>query len=215
MVVARRKYLKKKEIQFVINTLEDMYPDAKAELNFTTPFELLIATILSAQCTDVRVNIVTKELFKKVKSPKDVNEMSMDELVQYIQTCGLYKSKAKNIKSACEVLDRDYHGNVPSSINELIKLAGVGRKTANVVVSNAFNIPAIAVDTHVFRVSNRLGLAYSDNVLDTEKQLMKRIPKDRWTKMHHAIIFHGRRQCKARKPLCDDCRLHEVCLYIK
>ncbi len=211
--MARRKYLKKDEIEFVVDSLESIYPDAKAELNYTTPFELLIATILSAQCTDVRVNIVTETLFKHIKSPQDVNEMPVEELMRLIKTCGLYKSKAKNIKSACVVLQRDYDGNIPNDRDELVKLAGVGRKTANVVVSNAFGVPAIAVDTHVFRVSNRLGLAHADNVLETEKQLMKRIPKDRWTKMHHAIIFHGRRQCKARKPLCDECKLSEVCLY--
>ncbi len=211
--LARRKYLKKEEIEFVVDTLESLYPDAKAELNYTTPFELLIATILSAQCTDVRVNIVTEKLFQLVKTPQDVNEMSMEQLMTLIKTCGLYKSKAKNIKATCEVLHRDYGGQIPTDRDELTKLAGVGRKTANVVVSNAFGIPAIAVDTHVFRVSNRLGLAYADNVLETEKQLMKRIPKNRWTKMHHAIIFHGRRQCKARKPLCDECKLSEVCLY--
>ncbi len=211
--MARRKYLKKDEINFVIDILEKLYPDAKAELNYTTPFELLIATILSAQCTDVRVNIVTETLFKKAKTPQDINDMQIEDLMKIIKTCGLYKSKAKNIKSTCEVLQREYDGLVPSDRDELTKLAGVGRKTANVVVSNAFGIPAIAVDTHVFRVSNRLGLTYADNVLDTERQLMKKIPKSKWTKMHHAIIFHGRRQCKARKPLCDDCKLNEVCLY--
>ncbi len=211
--MARRKYLKKEEINVVIQQLENLYPDAKAELDFTTPFELLIATILSAQCTDVRVNIVTKELFKVIQTPQDVIDMSVDELMSYIKTCGLYKSKAKNIKLACEMLQSEYDGQIPKSLDELTRLAGVGRKTANVVMSNAFGTPAIAVDTHVFRVSNRLGLAHADNVLETEKQLMKKLPKNKWTNMHHAIIFHGRRQCKARKPVCDSCVLNGVCLY--
>lgn len=213
--MARRKYLKPDEIEFVIEELENKYPDAKAELDFTNAFELLIATILSAQCTDVRVNIVTAELFKIVKEPKDIVDMPVKELQEHIRTCGLYQTKAKNIKAACEILMREHNSVVPDDRDILVKLPGVGRKTANVVVSNAFDQPAIAVDTHVFRVSNRLGLAHSDNVLETEKHLMKRLPKEKWSKTHHTLIFHGRRQCKARKPDCENCPVNSVCLYFK
>ncbi len=211
--MGKRKYLKKEDNLYVIDKLIELYPDAKAELDFTNPFELLIATILSAQCTDVRVNIVTGELFKTVKGPADIVAMTVKDLGERIRTCGLYQSKAKNIHLTCHMLLEDHGGQVPETIEELIKLPGVGRKTANVVVSNAFDTPAIAVDTHVFRVSNRLGLAHSDNVLETEKQLMKCIPKELWTKTHHTIIFHGRRVCKARKPDCDNCQLNDRCLW--
>ncbi len=214
-VVAKRKYLKPDEVEFVIQELEKMYPDAKAELDFTNAFELLIATILSAQCTDVRVNKVTAELFKIVKAPKDIVDMPVKELEEHIRTCGLFQSKAKNIKATCEMLMNDYASEVPSDREVLIKLPGVGRKTANVVVSNAFNQAAIAVDTHVFRVSNRLGIAHSDNVLETERQLMKRLPEEIWSKTHHTLIFHGRRMCKSRKPDCDNCPVNSVCLYHK
>ena len=213
--MARRKYLKKEEIEFVIEALEKKYPDAKAELDFTNPFELLIATILSAQCTDVRVNIVTGELFKIVKGPLDIVNMPVDSLKEHIRTCGLYQTKAKNIKAACEILVNEHNSIIPDDREVLVKLPGVGRKTANVVVSNAFDQAAIAVDTHVFRVSNRLGLAHSENVLDTEKQLMKRLPKEIWSKTHHTLIFHGRRQCKARKPECETCPVNSVCLFHK
>lgn len=213
--MARRKYLKQDEIDFVIQALEKLYPDAKAELDFTNAFELLIATILSAQCTDVRVNIVTADLFKVVKAPQDIVDMPLKELQDHIRTCGLYQTKAKNIKAACEILVNEFDSVVPDDRDILVKLPGVGRKTANVVVSNAFDQPAIAVDTHVFRVSNRLGLAASDNVLQTEKQLMKRLPEEIWSKTHHTLIFHGRRQCKSRKPDCENCPVNSVCLYHK
>ena len=213
--MARRKYLKQDEIDFVIKELEVLYPDAKAELDFTNAFELLIATILSAQCTDVRVNIVTAELFKIVKAPQDIVNMPVKELQEHIRTCGLYQTKAKNIKAACKILVDEFNSVIPDDRDVLVKLPGVGRKTANVVVSNAFDQPAIAVDTHVFRVSNRLGLAASDNVLQTEKQLMKRLPKEIWSRTHHTLIFHGRRQCKARKPNCETCPVNSVCLYYK
>lgn len=211
----KRRVLNKEEIKIVLDKLQSLYPDARAELDFTNPFELLIATILSAQCTDVRVNIVTKELFKLVKTPKDVLELGVEELAKVIKTCGLYKSKSTNIIKACQILDDKYKGIVPNSIDDLQDLPGVGRKTANVVASNAFDVPAIAVDTHVFRVSNRLGLANHKDVLGTEKQLMKKIPRELWTKAHHMIIYHGRRLCKARKPLCEECIINTECLYYK
>lgn len=207
--------LKKKEVKIVIQLLLELYPDAKAELDFKNPFELLIATILSAQCTDVQVNKTTAVLFKELKTPKDYVRLTVDELGARIHSCGFYNTKSKNIIATCNILIEKYGGRVPDNINDLITLPGVGRKTANVVVSNAYDIPAIAVDTHVFRVSNRIGLANSDNVLGTEKDLMGNIIKEMWTKAHHLLIFHGRRICKARKPLCQECPLTEYCFYYK
>ena len=199
----------------VIRILEKRYPDAKAELDHTNPFELLIATILSAQCTDVRVNKVTADLFKELKSPEDYIFLGQEELGKRIKSCGFYNSKSKSIIGACEMLIDKFGGRVPETIEELMELPGVGRKTANVVASNSFGVDAIAVDTHVFRVSNRIGLAKSDDVLEVEKQLMSMIDKDMWTKAHHIIIFHGRRTCKARNPLCGECPITEYCNYYK
>ena len=215
MTEKKRYYLRKNEKEKAVKIILDTYPDAKAELNHSNAFELLIATILSAQCTDVRVNIVTEELFKKYKSPEDYVKADVKELEEEIRTCGLYKSKAKNIKLCSQQLIDDYGSKVPESIEELQKLSGVGRKTANVVASNAFGIPAIAVDTHVFRVSNRIGLAKAKDVLKTEEQLQKVIDKKHWTKAHHALIFHGRRVCSARNPKCNECPVNEICLYYK
>ena len=209
------KMLKKKEVKIVLELLLELYPDAKAELDFTNPFELLIATILSAQCTDVQVNKTTAVLFKELKTPKDYVELTVDELGVRIHSCGFYNTKSKNIIATCNILIEKYGGNVPDNINDLITLPGVGRKTANVVVSNAYDTPAIAVDTHVFRVSNRIGLANSDNVIGTEKDLMGNINKEMWSKAHHLLIFHGRRICKARRPLCEECPLTEYCFYYK
>lgn len=208
-----RKRLTKNEKLEAIELLNATYPDAKAELNYTTPFELLIATILSAQCTDVRVNIVTETLFKTLKQPSDYVELGEAELGERIKTCGLYKSKSKNIILACQRLIDVYGGEVPRSIEEMTTLAGVGKKTANVVASNAFDIPAIAVDTHVFRVSNRIGLVDETTVEKTEEVLMQVIPREQWTKMHHVLIFHGRRCCRARKPDCETCSVEHICLY--
>ncbi|BEP28705.1 endonuclease III [Helicovermis profundi] len=209
----KRSVLNKEEIKFVVDELERLYPNAKAELNFTNPFELLIATILSAQCTDIRVNIITKELFRVVKVPLDIINLGIFELEKMIKTCGLSKTKSKNIYNSCIIINNDYAGKVPSEFEELLKLPGVGRKTANVVVSNAFNTPAIAVDTHVQRVSNRLGISNSSDVLKTEMFLRKKIKKEKWTKMHHCIIYHGRRVCKARNPKCMECTLNSICLF--
>lgn len=208
-----RKKHTKADCLIIIEQLELLYPDAKAELDFNNPYELLVATVLSAQCTDVRVNQVTKILFKE--APDAVALLSLDQtrLETIVKPCGLYLSKAKNLKATAQILVSQYGGEVPSTIERLIELPGVGRKTANVVVSNAFDTPAIAVDTHVFRVSNRLGLVHADNVEDTEEQLMKVVPKALWTKTHHTIIFHGRRVCKARKPECEACQLQALCLY--
>ena len=209
------KKLTKKDAKIVIELLLELYPDAKAELNFKNPFELLIATILSAQCTDVQVNKTTSILFNELKIPEDYIMLTEVELGERIHSCGFYNTKSRNILATCNILISKYNSEVPSKIEELVTLPGVGRKTANVVVSNAFDLPAIAVDTHVFRVSNRIGLASSDNVIDTENDLMGIIEKRMWSKAHHLLIFHGRRICKARKPLCERCPLTEYCFYYK
>ncbi len=211
----RKRLLTAAERQAVIDILLATYPDAKAELNFENPFQLLIATILSAQCTDVRVNLVTKDLFVILDKPSAIANIAPDQLETIIKSCGLYKTKAKNIRKTCQILTEQYDGVIPQNKALLTELPGVGVKTANVVVSNAFGIPAIAVDTHVQRVANRLGLVYSDNVTKTERDLQKRLAKSLWTKMHHVLIFHGRYQCKARKPDCASCSVNRYCMYLK
>ncbi|NLY08949.1 MAG: endonuclease III [Tissierellia bacterium] len=209
--MARR--LDKKETAIVIERLREAFPDARAELDFSNPFELLIATILSAQCTDVRVNKVTKNLFNIAKKPEDYLKLGFLELSDIIHSCGFYQSKAKNILGACQMIIDDFDGEVPDTIEDLMKLPGVGKKTANVVASNAFGIPAIAVDTHVFRVSNRMGIAKATTVEKTEAQLQRMIPKNLWTLSHHLMIFQGRRVCKARRPLCAQCTVTDLCKY--
>jgi endonuclease-3 len=185
----------------------------KTALNYKTPYQLLISTMLAAQSTDVQVNIVTKSLFKDYPEAKDIAQLSHQKLEEYIKTVGLFRTKAKNVIAASKILAEHYNGNIPNNREELVKLPGVGRKTANVVLSIAENVPAIAVDTHVFRVSNRLGLAKAKDVLNTEKQLMKNIPKDKWSDAHHWLIWHGRRICKARNPLCEECPVQAYCKY--
>lgn len=209
------KKLSKKEINLVIEKLKFLYPNAGPELNFTNSFELLIATILSAQCTDVRVNKVTENLFKKYKTPKDFLNLTKDELSKYIHSCGFFNAKSKNILETCKILQENYKGKVPSDMDSLVKLPGVGRKTANVVMSCAFNIPAIAVDTHVFRVSNRIGIVNEKDVLKTELSLKDTLDKNIWSKAHHLFIFHGRKLCKSRKPNCNNCIINTECLYYK
>ncbi len=210
-----KKRLTENEIIEVLELLHKMYPNPESELNYSNPFELLVATILAAQCTDVRVNKVTKELYKQYKRPEDFLKLSEEELGELIRSCGFYRNKSKNILKACKIIVNKHSGQIPDTREELMELPGVGRKTANVVISNAFNKPAIAVDTHVFRVSNRIGLASSNNVDDTEKDLMKNIKKEDWSDAHHWLIFHGRRVCKARKPQCEMCPLTKYCLYFK
>lgn len=189
-----------------------MFPDAECELKHANPFELVIAVLLSAQCTDVLVNKVTAELFKKYKTPEDYLAVSLEELQQDIRSIGLYRNKAKNIRKLCEVLIENYGGEVPRTKAELEKLAGVGRKTANVVASVAFNEPAIAVDTHVERVSKRLGICrWKDSVVQVEETLMRKVPIKEWSDTHHRLIFFGRYHCKARNPECPTCPLLELC----
>lgn len=194
-----------------IAILEEHYGDEVCGLNFKSPFELLVATMLSAQCTDVRVNKVTAQIFPEYHTPRAFLSLNEGELKEKIKTCGLANTKAKNILATCHILLTEYDSVVPQTLEALTALPGVGRKTANVVMSNAFGIPAIAVDTHVFRVSKRLGLAKGDNVLAVEKMLMKNIPKAYWSRAHHWIIWHGRKCCTARNPQCETCPLNVVC----
>ncbi|HHQ2475997.1 TPA: endonuclease III [Bacillus cereus] len=204
--------LNKTQIRYCLDTMADMYPEAHCELIHENPFELVIAVALSAQCTDALVNKVTKNLFQKYKTPEDYLSVSLEELQQDIRSIGLYRNKAKNIQKLCQMLLDEYNGKVPEDRDELTKLPGVGRKTANVVVSVAYGIPAIAVDTHVERVSKRLAICrWKDSVLEVEKTLMKKVPMDEWGVTHHRMIFFGRYHCKAQRPQCEECRLLEVC----
>lgn len=199
----------------IITGLAEAYPDAGPELDFANPLELLIATMLSAQCTDRQVNKCTPALFRDHPNAESISGMTQEEIALYIKPCGFYNTKGKNIIAACRELVEKYGGEVPNDREALEALPGVGRKTANVVLSNAFGVPAIAVDTHVFRVSNRLGLAEAKTVEETEKQLMQAIPKELWSVMHHCLIFHGRRVCSAKKPDCAGCALKNYCRYYK
>lgn len=199
-------------VRHILDTIAEMYPDAHCELNHSNAFELTIAVLLSAQCTDATVNKVTIQLFDKYKTPEDYVLAPIEELEQDIKRIGLYRNKAKHIHNLCRILIDQYGSDVPSEHDLLVQLPGVGRKTANVVVSNAFGVPAIAVDTHVERVSKRLGLAgWKDSVLEVEKKLMKRVPKEEWTLTHHRLIFFGRYHCKAQSPQCQVCPLLDVC----
>lgn len=204
--------MNKVQIRTVLDTMATMFPDAHCELHHGNAFELTIAVLLSAQCTDETVNKVTVDLFKKYRKPTDYLAVPLEELEQDIRRIGLFRNKAKNIQALCRMVLDEYGGDVPKAHEELVKLPGVGRKTANVVVSNAFGVPAIAVDTHVERVSKRLGLAtWKDSVLEVEKKLMKAIPKEEWTITHHRLIFFGRYHCKAQQPRCDVCPMLDLC----
>lgn len=199
----------------VLNELAALYPDAKPALNYGSPYELLVAVILSAQCTDERVNKVTAELFKEHNTPEKMLALSQDELEQYIYSCGFYHNKAAHILSASRDILKRYGGEVPSTLEELKTLAGVGQKTANVVYAVAFGGDAIAVDTHVFRVSNRLGIAEGKTPAKVEEGLCKALPKSEWSKAHHYLIYHGRRVCHSQRPDCENCTLKNLCNYYK
>lgn len=204
--------LNNSQIRTILDELGEMFPDAECELHHENAFELVIAVLLSAQCTDALVNKVTPKLFQKYKTPEDYLAVDVKELEQDIRSIGLYRSKAKNIQKLCHALITQHNGKVPSSRSELMSLAGVGRKTANVVMSVAFGEPAIAVDTHVERVSKRLGICrWKDTVLEVEETLMKRVPKEEWSQTHHRLIFFGRYHCKARNPNCPECPLLHLC----
>ncbi len=215
--MAKRKRIKVKReeasqrVKKILPVLERMYPDAKTALNFTNPLELLIATILSAQCTDVRVNMVTKDLFRKYKSTADWARADIKEIESDIKSTGFYRNKAINIKGACtEILER-FGGKVPGTMEELTTLPGVGRKTANVVLGNVFGTPAIACDTHVIRLSRRLGLSENSDAVKLEFDLAEIVPKKNWTMFSHLLIFHGRNVCRARKPDCENCPISKYC----
>lgn len=206
--------MNKQDIHEVLRLLMELYPDAKPELHFSNPYETLISVMLSAQSTDVQVNKVTPVLFAKYPNLRELAEASADDVYPIVRSCG-FRSKATNIVEASKLILLRHHGQVPNTLEALMKLPGVGRKTANVVLANAFHIPAIAVDTHVFRVSNRIGLTDAKNVQETEKQLMQAIPKEDWIAAHHWLIYHGRRVCRARKPDCETCLIAPYCKYLK
>lgn len=196
--------------QAILNGLAELYPNAGPELQFTNPYETLVATILAAQCTDARVNQVTPAVFRDFPDAKAMAQTTPEILFPYVKSCG-FKSKAANIVNACKIIAEKYDGVVPSTLEELTALPGVGRKTANVVLAFSFGVPAIPVDTHVFRVANRLGLSDALTVEETEKQLMALIPREDWSQAHHWMIYHGRRVCHSQKPDCGHCSLKPYC----
>ena len=206
---------KKEKVEKLVELFSEYYPEPGTALNHESPFELLIATILSAQTTDNQVNKVTKDLFKKYNSPEDLLQLSQKELEKKINSIGLYRNKSKYILKTCRILIEEFDGQVPETRKDLLKLSGVGRKTANVVLANAFFKAAFPVDTHVFRVSERLGLSSGKNVDQTEKELTKLIPKKYWIDFHHWLIDHGRALCKAQNPDCENCFASELCRYYK
>ena len=206
---------KKQRAAEAVRLLKEAYPDAICSLDYVKPHELLISVRLAAQCTDARVNIVTRELFKRYNTPSAMLTLSQEELEKYIFSCGFYRNKAAHILSASRDVVERFGGEVPSTIEELMSLAGVGKKTANVVYSVWFGGAAIAVDTHVFRVSNRLGLAKGNTPEKVEAGLNKAIPKEDWSKAHHWLIYHGRQICHSQKPDCNGCPLRSLCDYAK
>ena len=205
--------MRKQQREAILALLEVTYMGTETALNYSTPFELLVAVIMSAQCTDERVNKITARIFPKYNTPEKMGALSQEQLEEEIRDCGLFRSKAKNLLATCKMLTEEYNSVIPDTVEELMKLPGVGKKTANVVASIVYKVPAIAVDTHVFRVSHRLGLAKGDDPLAVEKELQKAIPKNKWSDAHHWLIWHGRKICKARKPLCSECVLVELCPY--
>ena len=199
----------------IIEYLDELFPDPKCELNYNKDYELLIAVMLSAQTTDKRVNMVTKELFSKYETLDELKNAPLDSIINMIRPIGTFNKKALNIKKIAESLIKDCGGIVPNDREYLEKLSGVGRKTTNVVLSNLYNEPCIAVDTHVKRVSNRLNLIKSDNVLEIEKVLEKNFPKNKLIRLHHQLVLFGRYYCKAVKPECANCKLKSICKYYK
>lgn len=206
-----KSYFDEKRNQEILKRLRENYPDAKIKLKFKTPFELLIATILSAQCTDDRVNIVSESLFNKYRKPEEYLKVSNEELEKDIYSTGFYKQKSKSIKACCKVLLEKYNGEIPRDIDKLTEIPGVGRKTASVVIGNAYGIPAIAVDTHVKRLSNIFHFVKESNPNKIEAQLKKIIPEDEWVITCHRIATHGRLICQAKKPKCEICFLNDIC----
>lgn len=205
--------MNKEYCEKIIEYFEKRYKNPRPALEYGSNYQLLVAVILSAQCTDERVNKVTKVLFENYPTPEKMITLSQEELEKYIYSCGFYHNKAKHILQASKDILQKYNGEVPSEYDKLLALSGVGRKTANVVSSVAFGIPAIAVDTHVFRVSNRIGMACATTPEKTEEQLKKLLPKEKWSDCHHYIIFYGREVCSARNPSCGTCEIKQYCDY--
>ncbi|HWA95033.1 MAG TPA: endonuclease III [Terracidiphilus sp.] len=212
MARAPLKDLAPERIAAILKGLDEAYPDVECALNHRSPWELLVATILSAQCTDVRVNMVTPALFKRFPTPQAMAKASLPELEALIKTTGFFRNKAKSIQGAGKKISEDFGGKVPQTLAELITVPGAARKTANVVLGVCFNkAEGVVVDTHVFRISHRLGLAKGDTPQKVEQELMKILPQDRWISFSHQIIHHGRKVCDARKPKCDQCNLEQLC----
>ena len=207
------KLIAKKDIPAVMDALEEMHPEAACALDFGSLFQLVVAVSLSAQTTDANVNKVTPALFEKYPTPEAMAKAEVGDVEDIIHSLGFFRNKAKNIVAMANALVDEYGGEVPDTMEELVKLPGVGRKTANVVLAEGFGMPAIAVDTHVFRVANRTGLADGKTPDEVEKQLCRKIPKDQWSRAHHLLIFHGRKVCHARKPDCENCKLLGICKY--
>jgi len=200
-----------KKVKEIFSLLEKNYPRAKTRLNFKNPFQLLVACILSAQTTDEQVNKVTGKLFSKVKGPWDMARLQPAQLEPYLKGCGLYRQKSRYLIKACQKIVDEYEGKVPQRYEDLVTLPGVGRKTANVIISTAFGVPALAVDTHVYRVSRRLGLAESRTAAGVEQELRQKLPPEEWAGAHHRLIAHGRKVCVARNPKCQQCFLNYCC----
>ena len=195
----------------LIERIRRLYPEPRIELDFKNPFELLVALILSARCTDTRTNAITKELFKKYPTPEALSKASIEDIDKLISSCSMHNTKSKHLKQISEIISQKYNGEVPDDMEELVKLPGVGRKTANILVSMAYNIPAVGVDTHVARVSKRLGITKARKSEDIERDIMNEIPKDEWIRFYTGLILHGRRVCKAKNPKCDECPLNDIC----
>ena len=208
-----RHLLPDEDIARALAVLEEMHPEAACALEHRDPFELVVAVALSAQTTDVSVNKATPALFAKYPTPQALAKADQQDVIELIRTIGLYRNKSANIIKLAEKITEDFGGEVPGDYDSLVSLPGVGRKTANVVLAEGFGIPRIAVDTHVFRVANRIGLTDETDVTATEEELMRRIPEDQWIRTHHLLIFHGRKCCTARKPACDRCGLNGMCLH--
>ena len=206
----------KKDIKEIIKILKETYPEAECSLDFSNPFQMAVAVLLSAQCTDARVNIVTKELFKAAPTAKEMNTLTIKEIEKYIASCGLYKTKAKNIKGLAEMVMDKYNGEIPDTMEELVKLPGIGRKSANVVMLEAFHNPqGVAIDTHAKRICNRIGISKEESPEKIEQDLLKKIDKDEYFDANHLFVWHGRYTCKARKPECEKCTITKYCNYFK
>ena len=205
---------KKERYEKILAWFRENVPVAETELHYDNPFELLIAVILSAQCTDKRVNMITPALYRDFPTPEALAATTPDVVYEYIRSVSYPNNKAKHLVGMAQMLVKEFNSEVPDTLEELVKLPGVGRKTANVVLSVGFGHQRIAVDTHVFRVANRIGLVHEKDVLKTELSLMERVPEDRWSRTHHSLIFHGRQCCDARKPKCDECPINTLCEYI-